>query len=229
MDAFYLENFSTSYRFPVNHLPQLCPAIYLFVMLLTLINIIYNGLYSNQNWLGLFYLFSVFFLWWVTWASRHWCQIYPPKDKIFETKLKAESLEHFWLCLSLVVFKAPNENIAFCWLFNHLHTARWSKRLASRHTSAGSRNFGVGKGCHQDYPSSLMWMFPLSLACYGRLTPLSYQETYEQPLFTFSRGVCLCVCVWRIMLCRTIKETETHQKSKVCILNHKREESFEEK
>lgn len=63
MDAFYLENFSTSYRFPVNHLPQLCPAIYLFVMLLTLINIIYNGLYSNQNWLGLFYLFSVFFLW----------------------------------------------------------------------------------------------------------------------------------------------------------------------
>lgn len=107
MDAFYLENFSTSYRFPVNHLPQLCPAIYLFVVLLTLINIIYNSLYSNQNWLGLFYLFSVFFLWWVTWASRHWCQIYPPKDKIFEAKLKAESLEHFWLCLSLVVFKAP--------------------------------------------------------------------------------------------------------------------------
>lgn len=106
-NAFYLENFSTSYRFSVDHLPQLSPAVYLFVMLLMLINIIYNSLHSNQNWLGLFHLFSVFFLWWVTWTSRHWCQIYPPKDKIFKAKLKAESLEHFWLCLSLVVFKAP--------------------------------------------------------------------------------------------------------------------------
>lgn len=105
-NAFYLENFSTSHRFPVNHLPRLCPAIYLFVVLLMLINIICNSLYSNQIAWD-FSISSAFFLCWVTWASRHWCQIYPPKDRLFEAKLEAERLEHFWLCLSLVVFKAP--------------------------------------------------------------------------------------------------------------------------
>lgn len=47
-NAFYLENFSTSYRFSVDHLPQLSPAVYLFVMLLMLINIIYNSLHSKS-------------------------------------------------------------------------------------------------------------------------------------------------------------------------------------